>query len=175
MKEKDERWCEVEVTLENGRLSICGSEGEIIGKAEGRRRALEYWENFFEDEKGQLGDMQQRFLETCLHTPQQGAQFVVKTDGEFHGLDIHKENGTRLYLTESCGQITKTLGKWFPEVAPYLKWHLNDMKAGCEHQEALGWGNEHMSQPCPECGYKYGTAWLKRALPPEVIRWVRTF
>ena len=29
----------------------------------------------------------------------------------------------------------------FPEIAPLLPWHLNDLKAGCEHQDVLGWGH----------------------------------
>ena len=29
--------------------------------------------------------------------------------------------------------------KWFDFLSIWKKWHLNDMKASCEHQEALGW------------------------------------
>ena len=51
------------------------------------------------------------------------------------------------------------------------KWHLNDMKAGCEHQELFGWNDykKHPSEPCPICGYKYGSAWNKRELPQAII------
>lgn len=50
-------------------------------------------------------------------------------------------------------------------------WHLNYMQAGCEHQRALGWASydEHPSEPCPECGYKYGSAWLKVEVPEDVL------
>jgi len=27
----------------------------------------------------------------------------------------------------------------------------------------------------PDCGYKLGSAWLKRELPAEVVRWAQTF
>jgi hypothetical protein len=75
------------------------------------------------------------------------------------------------------------------------KWHLNDMQAGCKHQRDLGWNTElidpdkppyqdnmkmwlsvekggYLSAPCPVCGYKYGTAWLKEDVPHNVINWL---
>jgi len=53
----------------------------------------------------------------------------------------------------------------------WTRWHLNDMRAGCEHQRALGWTSyaEHPAEPCPECGYKFGSAWLFEPLPPGFI------
>ena len=30
-----------------------------------------------------------------------------------------------------------------------------------------------LCKPCPECGYKYGTAWLKKEVPEEVIQWLK--
>lgn len=73
------------------------------------------------------------------------------------------------------------------------RWHLNDMKAGCEHQRAEKWNDilldetkpktqdnmatwtykkDHpkglLREPCPICGYKYGTAWLKEELPEDI-------
>lgn len=29
-----------------------------------------------------------------------------------------------------------------------------------------------LGRPCPVCGYKYGTSWLKEEVPPEVIAWL---
>ena len=54
------------------------------------------------------------------------------------------------------------------------RWHLNDMRAGCEHQRALGWTkyDDHPSEPCPTCGYKYGTAWLTEEVPQDVLEWL---
>jgi hypothetical protein len=268
LKRNNGKWCRVEIELDAGRLSICGSYGEIITAKKGKATAKEYWRSFFEDSPEELGAMQQRFPNTCLHTPKQGAAFVVKTDGEFHGLDISKREGDLLLIEHGGGQCVDEIAQWFPEVAPYLKYHLNDMNAACEHQEALGWhscqgyhkegetcaepqrlpmaiiascgnpfdgggkckqrpwkeahridddgltvppvcpscgrraqwrgpfpwgrvravlsveirpeGDRHcdfdaMSAPCPECGYRYGTAWLKRELPPEVITWFESF
>lgn len=37
-----------------------------------------------------------------------------------------------------------------------------------EHPEGL------LSKPCPECGYKYGNAWLKEEVPVKVIEFLRS-
>lgn len=61
------------------------------------------------------------------------------------------------------------------------RWHLNDMRAGCEHQEAWyrespslrpTWANEYKGAktPCPDCGYLYGTAWNTEAVPDEALQ-----
>lgn len=107
-----------------------------------------------------------------------------------------------------CGEMGSSGGQCADSIKPknreqkrlleiWSQWHLNDMVAGCIHQEALGWQDkrinpselpdattnrdergllaswitesEHphglMCKPCPTCGYKYGTKWLKRELP----------
>jgi hypothetical protein len=33
------------------------------------------------------------------------------------------------------------VAEWFPEIKPLIQWHLNDMHAGCEHQDQLNWGH----------------------------------
>jgi len=72
------------------------------------------------------------------------------------------------------------------------RWHLNDLRAGCEHQRALiplykkekgedffdvSNYDEIIKLPefkkCSICGYKYGTAWLFEPLPKEVISFIR--
>jgi len=80
----------------------------------------------------------------------------------------------------SCGQCVGSVrecelaAEWTEDMRTRLvevweRWHLNDMRAGCEHQRALGWTNENMSQPCPTCGYKYGHAWLFEQVPSDVL------
>jgi hypothetical protein len=70
-------------------------------------------------------------------------------------------------------------------VALWDQWHLNDMRAGCKHQEAryratpserptytngyTGTAGDTLSGPCSECGYKYGTAWLFEPLPVDIL------
>jgi len=79
--------------------------------------------------------------------------------------------------------------------AIWRDWHLNDMKSGCVHQDkwdvgktlALASGEnkpaghvypeEHpeglLCKPCPECGHKYGSKWLKREVPIEALEFLR--
>jgi hypothetical protein len=86
----------------------------------------------------------------------------------------------------SCGQCRDALkeitrfddGWWMKEGVARLaetwdRWHLNDMRAGCEHQREMGWTyDEHPSEPCPTCGYKFGTAWRREDVPEDVLQWL---
>ena len=272
LRTRNGRFCEVEITLQDGRLSVCGTEGKILRRAAAKKEALAYWTSYFEEAKGEIQAMNERCGSRCI-TPRGAAKYVLQHDGELHGLDVHgPESGAEIRVAESCGQIRETIAEWFPEVVPLLAWHLNDMHAGCEHQEALGWGRgktitlaagsltpaqreaiEHKASevckrarekeyekrlallrsdqnykvrwlksilgrnltidefhgpmkatrflvalraevekmitpepfdaaiykdsigaPCPECGYCYGTAWLKRELPPEIVKLAET-
>lgn len=118
----------------------------------------------------------------------------------------------------SCGQIDlHNIYNPAPDVAiikltqVWAAWHLNDMRAGCEHQRAEQWDKrpidpskplnaygkhfpgqrqdswnmltwvsrrEHpqglLSEPCPTCGYKFGTAWLHEEVPEEVITFLHS-
>lgn len=155
------------------------------------------------------------------------ARAVVDRDGELHitGVEGPKRNGD---CWGSCGQIDMgwrdrpqdwtTKGADFTDaqltefMAIWDRWHLNHMRAGCEHQRAEGWGDrpidpskptrsygkhfegqksdswnllgwvrpdEHpeglLGVPCPTCGYKYGTSWLREELPAEVIAKLASF
>jgi hypothetical protein len=74
----------------------------------------------------------------------------------------------------------KSDGEWLLGV--WRDWHLNDMQPGCAHQtvvyEQAPYGGERASltltQPCPITGYKYGTAWLVKPLPDELISQLHT-
>lgn len=50
------------------------------------------------------------------------------------------------------------------------RWHLNDMRAGCEHQRAAGWkATDMVGVACEMCGYRFGTAWLSEDVPAKVL------
>lgn len=135
------------------------------------------------------------------------------------GVEGPKKNGD---ASGGCGQIEDSIELQEHEYAPgwdaekvdaflgvWRRWHLNDMRAGCEHQRAEGWNqrpidpskplnaygrhfdgqkqdswnmlawvraDEHpeglLCRPCPICGYKYGSAWLKEELPVEVVTYL---
>lgn len=60
------------------------------------------------------------------------------------------------------------------------RWHLNTMKAGCAHQTVVWENSEYgrrpsleLTKPCPETGYRYGSAWLVEVPPAEVIEELR--
>lgn len=111
-----------------------------------------------------------------------------------------------------CGQCVDTVAAFFPHNKKvqrmkqlWERYHLNDMKAGCEHQRAAGWEDrrikpeelpnthanrdergivatwvkksEHsdglLCEPCPVCGYKYGTAWLYEEIPADILAEIR--
>lgn len=125
--------------------------------------------------------------------------------------------GKELFKSErnliSCGQCVDECSDLIPEqlAEAWKRWHLNDMRAGCEHQRAEKWEerpidpskplnsygkhfdgqqsdswnmlscvpyNKHpeglLGKPCPVCGYKYGTAWLKEELPQDVIAYLES-
>lgn len=64
------------------------------------------------------------------------------------------------------------------------RWHLNGLRAGCEHQRAAGehsaWVGVYPEKgyPAPRClvcGYSYGSAWLHEELPQEIIEEVKSW
>jgi hypothetical protein len=137
---KTKMWCEVEIRLSDaGELSITGSTGEIMTKAQARREALAFWISFFEDQPSERHNMNDR-NNTNFRTARSAARYVLREDGELHGLDAEERNG-KVYRTTACGQIVEEIREWFPEIVPLLPYHLNHMQAGCIHQKALGWGH----------------------------------
>ena len=66
--------------------------------------------------------------------------------------------------------------KWLDLLDIWHKWHLNNMRSGCEHQRALGWtyqdhhdAKTFKGEACPTCGYEIGSSWLKEELPTDII------
>lgn len=73
-------------------------------------------------------------------------------------------------------------GRWLDLLDVWKRWHLNDMRSGCEHQRALGWtydthrdpdpeapGFPYAGLPCPDCGHRIGSAWLREEVPASVL------
>lgn len=191
-------WASVEITFENGRLSICGSMGEVLTMKEAKKQALEYWKSYFDDMPSEIIDMNKRCGSKC-HNSLQAAKFVVATDGALHGLDVnHIEHGM-VYLTNSYGQCIDSIARelpTFPNIEKIVNiwenWHLNDMKTGMPQQEqflkdykaqrkldylsydeATSILAKHGLLTVEDVGgkkYKYGSAWLKETVPSEVLK-----
>jgi hypothetical protein len=87
----------------------------------------------------------------------------------------------------SCGQIvghpiTRFELRWdadlyarFTDV--WRRWHLNDMRAGCEHQRAADeylepGGGHSVGDVCPVCDYSWGSAWLHEDVPDDVLEFL---
>jgi hypothetical protein len=172
-KEKGDEWCEVTIELRERdggpELSICGSFGRIETREDAEVEARQYWIDFFEEDDAEFGAFVKRFPGEAS-TPEEAAALVLCYDGELHGMDVHAEDGDKVYLLIGCGQCVDEIRAWFPEVAPYLRYHLNGMNAGCEHQRALD-ETPAVSEPCAVCGYEYGSRWLHEDLPADVIEW----
>lgn len=150
-------WCEIEVQLRRNHagklvLSICGSAGDIWDRGDAEAHAKEYWVTFFEEMPEEMVAMGQRFNTCFCNDAEKAAEFVLATDGDMHGLDVHDEDGDRVYVTHSCGQIRDTLYDFFPEYIPYMKWHLNDMNPSDD-----------------------GKRWEYTYLPLDVILWAHRF
>jgi hypothetical protein len=139
------------------------------------------------------------------------------SSGQIDGGYAHRnpaDNDARTHNPVGPDEITFGPGwdaeTWLDFLDVWARWHLNDMRAGCEHQRAagrdkrpidqskpttaygrhfpgqrhdswnlLGWvrEDEHpeglMCRACPECGYRYGTAWLSEDVPADVLDFLR--
>ena len=62
---------------------------------------------------------------------------------------------------------------WYDFLDIWKKYHLNNLQAGCEHQRKLKWTTQQVGKPCPTCGYKYGSKWLRTEVPREVVEFLR--
>ena len=101
----------------------------------------------------------------------------IKWDGKrlsIVGVDGPKANGDAI---GGCGQCIDALSDVKPPLVDverlrevWARWHLNDMRAGCEHQRAV---DEHtIGAKCSECGYRYGSVWLHEDVPADVIEYL---
>ena len=172
-KIQDQEWCAAEITVRPGMhgecLSITGKYGVVVTRKEAKAQALAYWVSYFEECPEELKKFKK---EWDRGTPVSAAELVIATaSDEFHGLDVYGCTGDRVLLVQSCGQIREEISRFFPDIAPYFRWHLNDMHAECEHQEARG--ETDLGAVCPDCAYRLGSAWTHRTLPAEVLAWVK--
>ena len=141
---KENEFCEVDIEFEKGRLSICGSCGVCVPENDAKKQAFDYWLSFFEEMPEEFGTMVARFQGQGIDSFEKGAQFVLDTDGCYHGLDVDESIDCgldKVAIIQGGGQCVDAIRDYFPELTEALKYHLNDMHAGCEHQDVLEWGN----------------------------------
>lgn len=82
---------------------------------------------------------------------------------------------TALYSTDDfVFSVLWNAEMWLDFLDVWKRWHLNDMRAECEHQRALRWTYKtHAGRNCPECGYGIGTKWLHEDVPESVLDFLR--
>ena len=80
----------------------------------------------------------------------------------------------------SAGQMlekTWPLPAGRPLIRLWREWHLNGMQAACAHQAVPAGmsGSEALDAvpPCPVTGYRYGSTWLVRVIPDDVVAEMR--
>lgn len=89
----------------------------------------------------------------------------ITIGGQIHDTLSNKNIYRELFISE---EDLKTI------IYIWKRWHLNNLKPNCIHQEAFNC-NENFTErakqetdKCPQ-GYKYGSKWLVEPLPEEVI------
>ena len=68
-----------------------------------------------------------------------------------------------------------TLESWLKFLRYWDEWHLNDVRAECIHQRAMGmsWTTFPHAQ-CKECGHVLGHSWAKHEVPSWVIQFLES-
>ncbi len=88
-----------------------------------------------------------------------------KTTASFTGEEYRKHSSHPMAFGQAQGSAPQALKDLWD------RWHLNDMRAACEHQRALGftWAT-HPQHVCTECGYRLGSSWLYEELPRDFLK-----
>lgn len=203
-----------EITFKDGELSITG----VIGpKANGDARGgcgqinMSFAESYPEETRtyaeGWTPELFARFLSTwdqwhlndmragCEHQraawdPSVPVIVTSYTWGpSFHAMRKQVEDATataeeyQTYQTMKARVYAVTIGFNTPkhETPEIAELHAGDwIKAEKQETKTAGWisHTEHpdglLSKPCPTCGYKYGTAWLKEEVPADVIAFLES-
>ncbi len=84
---KGKQWCDVDVEIENGRLSISGAEGSILEHRHAKQAARAYWISYFDENPGAIAEMNGRCGSRC-RTSGGAADYVLRADGELHGVAL---------------------------------------------------------------------------------------
>ena len=96
---------------------------------------------------------------------------LINGSGRDIGGGAMGEDGIAAVTTRKASRET------FERLARLIPWHLNGTTAGCDHQtieyetDRYGRRVPSLSQTseCPATGYRYGSSWLVRELPADII------
>lgn len=132
------------------------------------------------------GDLAARGFQTVDHEPCPPGTLTLSACRSI--LDLSKRGDNR-YISSGAGSYADSIGTevwwekgWNRDRFTHLaeiadRWHLNTMRAGCAHQEVVYETDRYgrrvpsldLTPPCPETGYRYGSAWLVEPLPEDVL------
>lgn len=195
-----DEWYGVQVEWDGKRLSITGSYGEYMAEDDARRNAYEGWVDYFDGDDEAFGAFVKRF--SGISTVEEAARYVLDSDGEFHGLDVDPSAPGRdgyVAIGTGYGCVHDTIRAHFPELAPLIAYHLNDMTPGTPAQmaELDNWYKANPDERhsyelsrtilasrdgddtevdgfgkgnmLVDNGYLYGSAWLTAEIPADVM------
>lgn len=167
-REKDGRFCRIEIELKDTpkgqQLSVCGTEGRIT-KHRGREcigpgRVLG---TYLEAESGgQITESLAAWFPECLPL------LPWHLNGMQAGCAHQREAGWNKRPIDPSKPLD-AYGYFIPGDHHRATWNMLTWVTRAEHPEGL------LSEPCPECGYRYGSAWLHAALPADVAELAATF
>jgi hypothetical protein len=149
----DGEWCRVEIEIRFPRhtdyqpvLSICGSYGHVCSEEVVDAYTLRSLEDYFSERNPDMTEEElKRHANEAASYGDTGGVEVVGDAPE--GSPVQG-----LLVVEGCGQVREEISKFFPEVVPYFRWHLNDMRKGPN-----------------------GESWGYEPLPADVIAWAENF
>lgn len=149
----------VEIEWDGNRLSMCGTitstddDGSSVGWQ--IQDDLKRLQNSIQYHPGWDRDVMEKFLDIWYqwHLNDLRAGCRHQRDLGWHKMPIDPQKPLDAYGKHFDGQVTPT-------------WNMLAWVTRREHPSGL------LLEPCPVCGYKYGSAWLKEDVPEDVLQWL---
>ena len=163
----------IRVEFSGGKLSITGVEGPMAnGDCRGSAGQIIIGFKEYDDRDYQtIGDIKTLGdIKPSKGWSHETIRRLFDTWDRWHNNDMRPgcEHQTRDKWADRPIDPTKPVtayGKHF-EGQKQDSWNMLTWVRPDEHPEGL------LTKPCPECGYKYGTAWKCEEVPDDVLKWL---
>lgn len=83
-----------------------------------------------------------------------------------------------LMTQERADKLCAWLGDWADQTTKYAKGHnliINKVEIPLHHTYPKDHPLGFLTKPCPVCGYRYGSKWLKEELPEDVVKEIESW